>query len=254
MSWDVSVAWPGPLPAGEVRRAVSAVHPAVSWSDPAWGVLEGAGWSIEVHLGTRPDLDSLMLHVRGNGDPLPAIAALCRANGWSANDLSTGEDLDLDRPSRAGWDGFRSFRAAVAEAIPAGDGSRLPKSGLRLDGATLVRTAPGGATRHDLAAVRGLRLESAVNQASVGLAVVCLVAGLLAQRFLPWPWLGWLCLALLSILAALFGVSARTAIVVFDEDGRKVAYPLLGRPDEVAAFRSRLKALGAADPRSRSAG
>src|SRR5262245_35719926 len=37
------------LPLGsatQVRESISAVLPAVNWSDPMWGVLEGAGFSI----------------------------------------------------------------------------------------------------------------------------------------------------------------------------------------------------------------
>lgn len=47
--------------------------------------------------------------VRGHGDPLPDLVKLAKAYGWTLLDGSTFEFLDLDAPSRAGWQGFQSF-------------------------------------------------------------------------------------------------------------------------------------------------
>jgi len=126
MSWDVvvsAVKWqPGmeaslsrPLgEAGDVRRQVSAALPDTNWSDPAWGLLERADWSIEFNTDAIGTVESMMLHVRGEGDPLSAISRLCQETGWFAFDTTTGEFLDPSNPCSAGWDDFRGFRDEIA--------------------------------------------------------------------------------------------------------------------------------------------
>jgi hypothetical protein len=130
MSWDVMInRYDGPPPrvpdlpddfrfppmgdADTVRAQVSAVCPAVDWSDPAWGILEAGDYSIEFNLQKAGVVDGFMLHVRGGGDPVGVIARLCAANRWVALDTSTGEFMDLANPSRARWDSFRSFRDQI---------------------------------------------------------------------------------------------------------------------------------------------
>jgi len=136
MSWDVMVnRYDGPPPqvsqipdgfrfppmgdAGDVRRQVAAVLPNVDWSDPAWGMLDGEGYSIEFNLQAEGMVDGFMLHVRGGGDPVAAIVHLCKANRWVALDTSTGEFMDLDAPSREGWDSFCAFRDQVTSRVQA---------------------------------------------------------------------------------------------------------------------------------------
>jgi hypothetical protein len=127
MSWDVMLLNIGdqpratstmeeglePTPLGEaqrVRDSISATEPEVDWRDPEWGVLATSEWSIEFNLGEREPVDSIMLHVRGGGDPVSNILRLCSKYGWSALDLSSGDFIDPERPSNSGWQGFQDFR------------------------------------------------------------------------------------------------------------------------------------------------
>ena len=122
MSWDVLVLNCGgnpadeageerPLgPAARVRMSISAHLPGVDWSDPAWGVYDGDGFSIEFNTGKRSPIASIMLHVRGGGDAIPAMLAFANPNGWSLFDCSTSEFLDPENPSPEGWEGFQAFR------------------------------------------------------------------------------------------------------------------------------------------------
>ncbi|MGD9127150.1 MAG: hypothetical protein PVH19_07195 [Planctomycetia bacterium] len=96
-----------------VREAIDKVVPNVDWSDPAWGIVEGNGWSIEFNHQENGDTDQVMLHVRGGGNPITTIVNLCKANNWSAFDLSTGEFIDLSTPSEDGWVGFQAYRDKV---------------------------------------------------------------------------------------------------------------------------------------------
>jgi hypothetical protein len=141
MSWDVMVlnyAGKPPLdgdlraddaqplgPADTVRAAITRHLPGVDWSNPTWGLYEDQGFSIEFNTGDKTPIDSIMLHVRGNGDPLPALVAFANPNGWSLFDCTTGEFLDAMNPSSRGWHEFRDFRDRVAQSfVPEFDDSR----------------------------------------------------------------------------------------------------------------------------------
>lgn len=54
-----------------------------------------------------------MLHVRGGGDAISAIASFARPLGWAALDCSTSEFLELDNPSQAGWEAFQAYRDKI---------------------------------------------------------------------------------------------------------------------------------------------
>lgn len=117
MSWDVLILHPDstsepedrprlkPLGmADEVRKAVSRALPGIDWTEPVQGVYDGRGYSIDAQLPSRGVVDSVGLHVRGTGNPLPAIVRLCRQNGWVAFDSAAGTFLDLEDPSPEGWE------------------------------------------------------------------------------------------------------------------------------------------------------
>jgi hypothetical protein len=130
MSWDVLIFNFGdvplpkfedlpaltPLPLGfpaEVRERISAQLPGVDWSDPSWGLYEHKSLAIEFNIGDDDPVQSMMLHVRGGGDPFPAIIAITRANGWFACDTSLGEMIDPDNPSTEGWEEFHTLRDKI---------------------------------------------------------------------------------------------------------------------------------------------
>jgi hypothetical protein len=102
--------------AEEVRRAVSRALPGIDWTEPVQGSYDSRGCSIDVELPSRGVVDSVGLHVRGIGNPLPAIMRLCRQNGWVAFDSAAGTFLDLEDPSPEGWkSGF--LRGARLQAL-----------------------------------------------------------------------------------------------------------------------------------------
>src|SRR5690349_14977743 len=75
-------------PAGDVRRQISAFLEGVDWSDPAWGLYGGSGFSIEFNVGKDEPTPNMMLHVRGGGDAIADIIRFARPLGWSALDCS----------------------------------------------------------------------------------------------------------------------------------------------------------------------
>jgi hypothetical protein len=58
-------------------------------------------------------LRTVHLETRGEGNPLPLIAAICVPNGWTAVDDSTSQPLDLASEAASGWDKFREYRDRV---------------------------------------------------------------------------------------------------------------------------------------------
>jgi hypothetical protein len=99
--------------AAEVRRAISAVLSGVDWSDCAWGLYGGDGFSIEFNVGKEDPIQSMSLLVRGGGDAIADIMKLVVANGWLALDCSTSEFLDPAAPSDEGWVGFQKYRDKI---------------------------------------------------------------------------------------------------------------------------------------------
>jgi len=137
MSWDAMIfnirgASPPPVeqlkdgdcePLGSaagVRQRISSLLPGVDWSDPTWGVYSQDEFSIEFNVGKDDPIDSMVLHVRG-GDAISAITKFARPLDWSVLDCSTGEFLDLENPSPAGWKAFQAFRDQVIGANKPGD-------------------------------------------------------------------------------------------------------------------------------------
>ena len=124
--------------AEEIRQKISAILPGVDWSDPTGGFIELAGCSFEFALlgdedsededeanagGADARLDGFAIAVRGDGEPLPVLAKLCKPYGWNLGDAGTGEDIDLNKPSDPGWHEFKKFRDSVARK------ARSPKQG-----------------------------------------------------------------------------------------------------------------------------
>ncbi|MET7421891.1 hypothetical protein [Dactylosporangium sp. NPDC005555] len=131
MSWDIFVLnvaatvtttdeIPGDDPmtplgtSADVLRRLRDGLPGVDLSDPAWGHLRGPGWTIELNIGAKDPVDSIMLHVRGGGDDvLGVIARVAALAGGRALDMSTGEFLTGDPARTEGWHGFQRYRDQV---------------------------------------------------------------------------------------------------------------------------------------------
>ncbi len=130
MSWDVwvfaakapppSVAekadyWRGDILGAldQVRRKISACLPGVNWSDPAWGIYKGDGFSFEFNIGSKEPSDGFMIHVRGGGDAVAPLVQLAEGCNWYLFDCSQGEWLHHCSQREAGWNGFQAYRDRV---------------------------------------------------------------------------------------------------------------------------------------------
>lgn len=101
---------PPPIgPAAEVRDRIRAAFPGVDLSDPAWGFLaepgaEGDGWLLELVIGDRDPVESLMVRMRGGGS-VPAVLQLADLFDCRALDLSSGEFLSREDRQEGEEDG-----------------------------------------------------------------------------------------------------------------------------------------------------
>lgn len=128
MSWDVLVLDFGGTPPNEfseankpaamgspaeVRSMIDESLEDADWSDPHWGVFEGAGFSLEFNMANKGAIEGFTVHVRGSGDAMKALLAFSTPNEWSLFDTSAGEFIDPESPSDEGWTRFQSYRDQV---------------------------------------------------------------------------------------------------------------------------------------------
>lgn len=96
-------------PRADVVAALAEAVPDADLSDPAWGELEGAGWSVELNIGDREPVDDVMLHIRGGGDDvLPVVLRIAAALGARACDTAGGAVMGPG--DTAGWHAFQEYR------------------------------------------------------------------------------------------------------------------------------------------------
>jgi hypothetical protein len=94
----------------QVRAKIDACIPDVDWSDPNWGVYEGAGFTFEFNIGREEQSEGIMVHVRGSGAAVPPLLSLASRCGWFLLDLTQGEWLHHCESPEAGWQEFQAFR------------------------------------------------------------------------------------------------------------------------------------------------
>ena len=77
----------------EIIERLTARFAKLDFSDPAWGVLEGEGFSMELNIGESEEVDGMMLHVYGAGEVMSVVQGILDCLGVRAIDISSGEFL-----------------------------------------------------------------------------------------------------------------------------------------------------------------
>jgi hypothetical protein len=125
MSWDIFVQdFPrdartledipegySPSSIGERSTVISRIKevvPIADFSNPAWGLIDGDGWSIEVNLGDGEDCEGFAFHVRGGDEAVGIVAAILQHLDLRAFDAQTG-DFFVAGPEAV--ESFRKWRA-----------------------------------------------------------------------------------------------------------------------------------------------
>jgi hypothetical protein len=98
----------------EVLAAIRLAAPEADLSDPSCGELRGPGWSMDLNIGSKDPVDSVMLHIRASGDDVRTVVFhLAVALGCGVFDCSDGE---LMAPRDAnGRHAFQEFRDRVID-------------------------------------------------------------------------------------------------------------------------------------------
>src|SRR5262245_41348550 len=147
MPWELTIRAADGQPLGDrdsvVKRASTAV-PGITWLEvppflerikdmpdhpfhaliPTWpeatrasfaraslqGDFKAEDFSIRLYgFETRP-IASINVEVRGAGNPVPVLAALCIPNAWTAVDCCDGKQVDFAARAASGWEAFREYR------------------------------------------------------------------------------------------------------------------------------------------------
>jgi hypothetical protein len=90
---------------------------------PLSAFFEGVGFTIEFAAENEPLIRSLSADVRGDGNPVPALTALCRPNGWAVINIANGAVVDLTANESVAWNTFQAWRDKAIQDL-----SKGPKS------------------------------------------------------------------------------------------------------------------------------
>lgn len=150
MPWEVTIQGPNDSALGDretVVKLISSAIPEMQWSEeppllerikdmpdhpfhaliPTWpeetrasfarsklyGDMETGELSIRLYGFEDQPISSVCVKIRGNGNPVPLLAAICNPNGWFATDDGDGQRIDLAGESAKGWESFRDYRDRV---------------------------------------------------------------------------------------------------------------------------------------------
>ena len=78
---------------------------------------DGGKFLIQFYGFEHQPLQKIYVDVRGNGNPLPALAALCMPNGWLAIDNASSKPIELTGTMVAEWAAFRNYRDRAVNSI-----------------------------------------------------------------------------------------------------------------------------------------
>ena len=74
----------------QIIAKITEVALNAKFSVPAWGLVEGNGWSIEINI-PKEECNGFAFHVRGGDEAAGMVAAILKHLGLRAIDLQTGE-------------------------------------------------------------------------------------------------------------------------------------------------------------------
>jgi hypothetical protein len=94
----------------DVVRVLSEVAPQADFADPEWIRISGPGYSIELSLANREELDGFAFFVRGSDEAAKVVAGVLRPLGLRAIDPSSETglfDFDHAKQPLARWRRYR---------------------------------------------------------------------------------------------------------------------------------------------------
>ena len=105
---------PRPLGArSQIIERIWHAAPETNFSDPAWGQLDGEGFSIEVNLGEDEEVVSFALHVRGDERAPFMVETILKAVGLRALDPSSNTGIFEVGKASESFARWRAYRDRV---------------------------------------------------------------------------------------------------------------------------------------------
>ena len=80
-------------------------------------LFEGDAFIMEMYGFDSQPVTMFYVDIRGNGNPMPALAALCVPNGWAAIENASGQPLNLTGSTASVWQSFRKYRDGAVSSI-----------------------------------------------------------------------------------------------------------------------------------------
>jgi hypothetical protein len=108
-----------PIPAAEFLEQMPPVLRQAVMRPRLEADFESGDICIQFYANDEPVLRWVNGEVRGNGDPRPALAAICANRGWSVIDASDKSVVDLTAARIPAWDRFRAYRDYAIDQIVA---------------------------------------------------------------------------------------------------------------------------------------
>ena len=159
MPWELTIRTRTGDPLGEreaVVKLISAAVPGMNWIDeppllerirdmpdhpfhaliPTWpeetrasfarsrllGDFDAGEFSVRLYGFEAQPIAAVYVEVRGNGNPVPLLAAICIPNGWVAIDGTDGQPVDLAGEAANGWARFREYRDDAVRSLKGREG------------------------------------------------------------------------------------------------------------------------------------
>jgi hypothetical protein len=107
-----------PSPIGRrsiIIEKILEIVPTADFSDPAWGRIDGDGWSIEVNIGAEEECRSFAFHVRGGDAAVGAIAAILEHLNLRALSSQAGGFFVANMEAVEAFRKWRGYRDQVVE-------------------------------------------------------------------------------------------------------------------------------------------
>lgn len=123
-----------------VLAALAETMPSADLSDPAWIVVDGPTWSLEINVSDSDPVEAIMLQVHGTGDDvLTVVHRLAESLGGAVMDCAADELLLPGDPS--GWHAFQRQRDASLTGED--ESAAYKKASLTLDAGSSLEDAFG---------------------------------------------------------------------------------------------------------------
>ena len=85
----------------DIIGAIESVIPTVDFANPAWGLIDGDDWSIEINIGDEEECDGFAFHIRGGDTAIGIVDAILKHLKLRAADPSSDTGFFIAGPNAA---------------------------------------------------------------------------------------------------------------------------------------------------------